>query len=439
MARVVVASAAVVALAGAAHAGPTRKVHVDSDPQGATVYLNDPGDGALCQTPCDIDAPIGKTPIILQREGYDPLIDQLVVNRGSKKMTAKFTLTSALGSLVVKGAPDGAVVAVDEKDVGKTPDKLEVPSGSHHITVTSKGKKLFDDFINVDTGGDTEIVAKASSSEEVATKEDDEGGNEGSGDGGGSDVHEEVHKEGPSAPHTRFITGGVQLDVGFRRFTYTNPRGKLGPNSGETENGQVVAGPAIELWPAELFGLDMLHGLSLFARFQFGLNHQALTTTDMTGMVVPSGAQTSWSSLEISLRNRWVVGDTLAIEASGGFVRDVLGFDVTDEMVHQTVPDTDYRSVRLGARLALLGDVSPYIVAENRIVLSGGYLATQFMNASATGLHGAAGLAIHMGSLDARVEADITSYSWTFAQQDPNADGASDKVFGFAALLGYTY
>src|SRR5690349_16318903 len=122
MARVLVASALVVASAGVAHAGGTRKVHVESDPPGATVYLNDPSDGALCQTPCDIDAPLGKTVIILQREGFEPDFDTLVVGRGSKKMTAKFTLTSAVGQLVVKNAPDGATVQVDEKDAGKTPD-----------------------------------------------------------------------------------------------------------------------------------------------------------------------------------------------------------------------------------------------------------------------------------------------------------------------------
>jgi hypothetical protein len=438
MARVLVASALVAASVGVAHAGGTRKVHVESDPPGATVYLNDPGDGALCTTPCDIDAPLGKTVIILQREGFEPDFDTLVVNRGSKKMTAKFTLQSAVGSLVVKNAPDGSTVQVDEKDAGKTPDKLDIESGSHHIVVSFKGKKLFDDFVNVDTGGDTEIVAKASAIEDSGATGGG-GGGDGDGSGDGSDIHEDIHKTTPSGPRKRFITGGVQVDVGFRRFSYVKPRGTLGADSGESEDGEVVAGPAIEVWPAELFGLDMLHNLSLFVRVQFGLNHQVLTTTDMTGMVVPAGAQTAWSSLEASIRNKWVVGDTLAIEASGGFVRDVLGFDTDNEMVHKTVPDTDYRSLRLGARLSLVGTVSPYIEGENRIVLSGGYLATQFMNASATGLHGAAGLAIHMGALEARAEGEITSYSWTFASSDPNADGASDEVFGFAALLGYTY
>ena len=437
MARVLSASALVLAAMGTAYAGHTRKVQVESDPPGATVYLNDPSEGALCETPCAIDAPIGETPIILQREGYEPMFDNLVVPKRGKKIVARFTLVSAVGSLVVKGAPDGATVSVDETDKGTTPDKIQVQSGSHHIVVTLDGKKLFDDFVNVETGSDTEIVATASSASDLGPPDD------GGGEGSGSDTHEEVHQEAPSGPRQRFINAGIEADVGFRRFVFVNPHPQgnlgLGPSSGESEDGQVVAGPAIELWPAELLRLGYLRGLSLFVRFQFGLNHQVLTTTDMTGATMPAGAQTTWSSLEASIRHRWVVADTVAIEASGGFVRDVYGFQVDNEMVHATVPDTDYQSIRLGARLALTGDVAPYIAGENRIVLSGGYLATQYMNAHASGLHGAAGVMIHAGALTAKVEGEITSYSWTFSAQDPNADGATDKVFGFAALLGYQY
>ena len=418
---------------GTAYAGHTRKVQVESDPPGATVYLNDPSEGALCETPCSIDAPIGETPIILQREGYEPVFDNLVVPRRGKTPVARFTLVSAVGSLVVKGAPDGATVSVDETDKGTTPDKIQVESGSHHIVVTFKSKKLFDDFVRVETGSDTEIVATASSAGDLDPPDD------GGGDGSGSDAPVEVHQEAPSGPRQRFINAGIEADVGFRRFDWVNPRGNLGMDSGETEDGNVVAGPAIELWPAELLKLRHLRGLSLFVRFEFGLNHQVLTTTDMTGATVPAGAQTTWSSLEASIRHRWVVADTVAIEASGGFVRDVYGFQVDNEMVHATVPDTDYKSIRLGARLALTGDVAPYIAGENRIVLSGGYLATQYMDAKASGLHGAAGVMIHAGALTAKVEGEITSYSWTFSAQDPNADGATDRVFGFAALLGYQY
>jgi len=437
MARVLVA-AAWVAWAGVAHAGGTRKVDVASTPEGASVYLNDPGEGELCKTPCTIDAPIGKTPIIIQLEGYDPVIEELVVPARGKKVSVTYTLQSAVGTLIVHG-PEGATINVDEKDKGKIPDKIDVESGSHHVTVTLRGKTLYDDFIKVDTGAETEITASAAAP--TPPSGGDTGGDTGggdTGDAGGSDTGE-VHQKSPSGPRGQIVTGGIQVDIGFRRLSYENPHGTLTAQSGESEDGQVLVGPALEIWPTQLLHMDALRGLSLFVRFQIGVNHQELTTQTGNMPPVPAGASTAWSSLEASLRQRWTLADAVAVTVSAGFVRDALGFDITNTAMMPDVPDADFKSVRIGARIALLGNVAPYIEAENRFVVSGGRFATEFASSSATGVHAAAGVAIHAGSLAAKAEAEITSYSWTFSQQDPNADGASDKVFGFAALLAYQY
>jgi hypothetical protein len=436
MARVLAASALVVATTAVVHAGPTRKVHVETEPAGATVYLNDPSDGALCDTPCDIDAPIGKTPIILQRAGYEPMFDTLVVPKGSKKMTAHFELVSTMGTLVIKGAPGGAQVSVDDKDKGKA-DKLEIESGSHHVVVTAGGKKLYDDTVNIDSGNETEIVAKSVADIAPPPNSGGDGGGIGEGsDQAGSD--QEVHAQ-TDASSQEFIHVGLQMDVGFRDYGYDNPHNTLSSSSGEKEIGQVIAGPAVEVWPTKLLDLGRLPGLSLFVRLQFGLNHQALSEKiDQTGMTMPAVASTSWSSQEVSARYRWVVADTVAIEPSAGFVRDVYSFEGVDETIHKSLPDTDYRSLRIGVRASLLGDLAPYLVAENRIVLSGGYLATEFTGATASGLHGAVGVAIHRGRIEARAEAEITRYSWTFAMGQ-DANGSTDTIYGFALLGTYAF
>ena len=430
MARVL-AVALVASWVGTAHAGGTRKVDVASTPPGASVYLNDPGEGELCKTPCTIDAPVGKTPIILQLEGYEPVFESLNVPRSGKKVSVSYTLESAVGTLIVHG-PDGAEIAVDEQDKGKIPDKVDVESGSHHVVVTFKGKTLYDDFVKIETGAEVELTAKA-----VATNDSTDTTTDTTTDSGTSGG--EVHQSAPAGPRGTIVTGGIQVDIGFRRLSYDNPRGKLTAQSGETEDGQVLIGPALEVWPTEMLHMGVLRGLSLFVRFQIGVNHQELTTQVGSGPVMPAGAQTAWSSLEASVRQRWVLADSVSIAVSGGFVRDALGFDITNQTMPPDVPDADYKSVRIGARVALLGDVAPYIEAENRFVVGGGHFQSQFMNASATGIHAAAGVAVHMGSIAAKAEGEITSYSWTFSEQDPNADGASDKVFGFAALLAYQY
>ncbi|HSN30447.1 MAG TPA: PEGA domain-containing protein [Kofleriaceae bacterium] len=432
------AVALVAAWVDTAHAGGTRKVDVSSTPEGASVYLNDPGEGELCKTPCTIDAPVGKTPIILQLEGYEPVFESLNVPRSGKKVSVSYTLQSAVGTLIVHG-PDGATIQVDEQDKGKIPDKVDVESGSHHVVVTFKNKTLYDDFVRIDTGAEVELTAKQVAGGDGGGGTDGGGTDGGGTDGGGGSSGGEVHQTAPAGPRGTIVTGGIQVDIGFRRLSYDNPRGKLTPQSGETEDGQVLVGPALEVWPTEMLHLGVLRGLSLFVRYQIGVNHQELTTQVGTGPVMPAGASTAWSSLEASIRQRWVLADAVAVVASGGYVRDALGFDITNQAMPPDVPDADYQSVRLGARVALLGDVAPYIEAENRFVVAGGHFASQFMSASATGIHAAAGVAVHIGSVAAKAEGEITSYSWTFSQQDPNADGASDKVFGFAALLAYQY
>ena len=53
-------------VASAASAAPKKRVKIDSDPQGATVYFNSKEDGPVCQTPCETDAPVGDTPISIR-------------------------------------------------------------------------------------------------------------------------------------------------------------------------------------------------------------------------------------------------------------------------------------------------------------------------------------------------------------------------------------
>ncbi|MBA3539500.1 MAG: hypothetical protein H0T79_07705, partial [Deltaproteobacteria bacterium] len=102
-----------------------------------------------------------------------------------------------------------------------------------------------------------------------------------------------------------------------------------------------------------------------------------------------------------------------------------------------------YQSLRLGARVsAALGSVEPYLAVENRIVFDGGALQTRFDSASASGLHGAIGVAARMGALSARVEGALTQYSWTFTYGSGDmrqASGGSDRISQVSVSLGYAY
>ena len=435
MGRVPLAGAMVVAWMGTAHAGPTRKVTVATEPPGATVYLNDTESGAVCDaTPCTIDVPIGQTPIIVQLKNYGPVVDQLDVPRRGKVPAVKFTLQSATATLVLDApAAKGATIRVDEEDKGKVPGRVEVTGNdAHHVVVALGGKTLFDDYVNVGPGEEVPIAMKAGGSvvatkdPEVVVHEDDGGDRSGSGS---DDVGVGKKSERSSL---RFINIGGVLDIGFRSFKY-----EKGPNPttnvrDESESGQLMAGIELELWP--LSNASHLRGLSLFARYEHGFNSQPVMNAN--------NLSTSWDTLEMTVRHRWSVGDTVALEGGGGFVRDSFNF-TGDVAAIALTPDATYSSIRIGGRAVLrLGAVEPYVAAESRIVLSGGALQARFIHgASTSGYRAALGIGFKSGAVSARLEASMIRYGWTFTPEPSDtyrALSATDAVEVITATVGYS-
>lgn len=424
------------AVTGSAWAG-TRKVRIETDPPGATVYLNDVSDGPVCEhTPCDIDAPIGSTTIIIRLDKFEALIEQLDVPKGRSKLSSKWKLRGALATIVVD-EPKGATVYVDDEEQGTVPARVEVSAEAHHVVVKMGNKSAFDDVIEVATGDEFKVIPQTVAFRDGGgdTGGGDTGGGGGGGDSGNTDTG--ISASTTPAPRGHYVTAGVAFDVGFRHFTYDKP---MTPNlREESEGGQVIAGPAIELFPMRILGMSRLRGLSLFARAQFNVHGQPLDATSLMGTVT-----TYWGSIELSLRHRWSIGDTFAIEANGGYVRDQMQFNATDGDDIAVVPDALYQSLRIGGRgFLVFPKADVYLAVENRIVLSGGAIATRFDSASATGLRGALGAVFKLGAIQARVEGSVLHYSWTFSYDGNNdtaqADGATDSVKLLSFLLGYSY
>jgi len=436
---------AVVGSRGSATAAPTRKVTIETDPPGAAVYLNDVDSGAVCDaTPCTIDAPIGQTPIIVRMDRFEPIIDSLdVPKKKGKPQVVKFKLKTAIGTIVVDAASaKGATVKIDEQDKGKVPAHIDVDSGAHHVVVAQGGKTLFDDYVNVDTGEEVPIAIKGGGgaaskdkdkdkdkSDELADRGDDKSDD---GGGDGDDKHTPAVTKRAQPSSAKMASVGLVIDLGTRHFVYQNATG--GPTANEDESGQSQGGPAIEVWPTAIAGVDALRGLSLFARLEFPVNHQQVI--DRTNMMV--GTATSWSSLEISVRDRIAASDAVLVDLSAGFVRDQLSF--TGNV--GKVPNADYKAVRAGVGASLTGTVAPYLALEGRYVLSGGDLASRFTSASAYGVRGAIGLAMKLGPLVGRIEGSALQYFWTFkydATSISMAAGATDRVLLGSVQLGYAF
>ncbi|HTL33856.1 MAG TPA: PEGA domain-containing protein [Kofleriaceae bacterium] len=436
----------VAAVGGVASASPTRKVQVETEPPNATVYIGDEDSGPKCtKTPCTIDAPVGKPTIIIRLDKYDPIVEALDVPRGTRPLTAKYKLKSAVGTIVVL-QPKGASVEIDGEDqgtVGSSPLRADVSAESHMVTVTLKGKTYFDDAIDVGTGAEEEIGPDRegwkSNGTPVATggggggggagegegEGEGDGGGSGEGAGAGSGSDTGIDGSATPAPTTPFFQVASATDIGFRRFSYDMPQSNnLKP---ESEDGQVITGIIAELFPFRA-KKNASKGFSLLARAQFGVHGQQLTGGMIMGTVT-----TFWASYEGSARYRYNIGTGFAIEGSGGYVRDQMQFNASNGNDIKLVPDATYQSVRLGLRLVLVsGPLEAYFSGENRIVMNGGNIATRFDTASATGLRGALGAIYAKGKFFARVEGAILRYSWTFTYDGVNdieqADGATDSV-----------
>src|SRR5215813_1250001 len=96
--------------AGSAQAKPKRKVRIESDPPGATVYVGAKKAGARGTTPVTLDLAPGETTFILELDGYLPHIESVsvVVAKGRaakspQKLT--FLLDKAVGTIRLGGLP----------------------------------------------------------------------------------------------------------------------------------------------------------------------------------------------------------------------------------------------------------------------------------------------------------------------------------------------
>ncbi len=92
---------------------------IDSDPQGATVFIN--GQSLPAPTPVKVRVPAGvevQTRLVL--EGYEELVGTHVLEKGSG-MVLKPTLVPLKASLSVNSTPRGAKVFLDGEELGTTP------------------------------------------------------------------------------------------------------------------------------------------------------------------------------------------------------------------------------------------------------------------------------------------------------------------------------
>jgi hypothetical protein len=433
---------------GVARADSTRKVEVTTDPPGATIYLNDLDAGEACSpTPCSVQAPAGKkTAVIARKDGYAEEYGVIDLRKGNQKtLSLKMTATTAT---LVADDPGlaGGTILVDDVDKGKAPAHVPIETAGHHVVVIVKGRTVYDDYIKVDPNEEFTIKPNKAEAAPLPPKAAPKvealagtGASTGDDDSLSTGSAAKVEHADDDHPHEMWIAGGGIFAVGFRQFKYDHPV-NVAPT--ESEGGQVLVGPSLQIWPMRLLGVSHLRGLSIYGKVGFGVNHKPVLQDPNA---TPTGASTYWGDIEVDLQQRWDIGDTGAIELGGGFVRDQLEYTAMTTNELAEVPYVDYESLRLGVKGILrLGAVEPYLQIEGRIPLSEGTLATRFAKADVTGAAGAVGFAMTFGPVVAKLEAAAVYYSWSITSNPagtgvPGADGATDIIETFTALLGLSY
>src|SRR4029078_1182320 len=108
--------------------------------------------------------------------------------RRDKKKPVELTVQLAPATAVIEvvGAPADATVQIDEMpklELKDSPDGVDVPAGGHGVVVESKGKALFNDFVQIDADKVKTIPVHG---RVTASGGDDGGGDDGGGDAGGA-------------------------------------------------------------------------------------------------------------------------------------------------------------------------------------------------------------------------------------------------------------
>ncbi|HEY4238769.1 MAG TPA: PEGA domain-containing protein [Kofleriaceae bacterium] len=135
-------------------------VVIDSDPSGATVYLDDQRKGAFATTPWSGTLE-GDHKVIIEKRGY-MVVEQHISADPSKLfvLVAAMSQSSYLGWVKVTSNVPGADVYIDDKSVGavgKTPLEKNIAPGKHTFWITAEGYNEYKEDVEIVASGTHEV------------------------------------------------------------------------------------------------------------------------------------------------------------------------------------------------------------------------------------------------------------------------------------------
>lgn len=125
-------------------------VLVRSTTEGARIYIDDEGVGQVPQT-LPLALPPGTHTIKVTKPGFSNYLDTFQLKRG-QELVLEIDLLALAGVLQVNASVPGALVAVDQRQIGTVPFEGEIPPGKRVLEVRAQGHSSFRKELDVVAG-----------------------------------------------------------------------------------------------------------------------------------------------------------------------------------------------------------------------------------------------------------------------------------------------
>lgn len=126
-------------------------VRIETDPPGATIYIDRRDLGARGTTPRSLAFSPGNVRVIVEAPGYEPATSEPLRVEAGRESTVRLSLRRIVGTIRIDGPP-GSVAHLDDERSSVScaiPCALESPPGTHTVFVTRPGSVTFNRSVNV--------------------------------------------------------------------------------------------------------------------------------------------------------------------------------------------------------------------------------------------------------------------------------------------------
>lgn len=407
-------------------ASRTYPVHIESQPVGATVYVEERRGGPLGRTPCDAELPAGAHTLIFELDGHETALLAIEVKERGGRQEFRVELQKLeFGTLEVAlddaGAARGAEVRIDGRMAGTAPASLRVPVGPHQIEVLKEGFVPFETWVEIKSEEATRLApalrATVSASAPAAAPEF---------------APEGPGVRGAAAPVDPRLIVALGLALGGRHFSYDNP---------QTSNLRPYNARAIPLLLLGLEGYPLARQRGLLAGLGLWFDARLAAPVN-SGTSDGREVSTRWYELAGGVRQVVQLGPASAA-ARVGLERQSFRFLDAGELLAE-VPDVQYDLVRAGLDAGYRrGRLRVGAGADYLVVLRARPLAQRFAQSRADGLALSGLLAVQAISwLDVRLLGSYRHVRHRFETAPADmyvADGGADRYWQVALGAGARY